>query len=158
MWSKLGIIPYIIIGPIFLVLGVGSLRQITNYWPFEAQNHLELVRQVATDQASNTDLIEVALPEMIVAFLLSAAFALIGLFLPLLYLINRRIQARPPDFLVICRQGLGIGLWVAVCLYLQMNRVLSIAVALLLMVVFVLAEVIFQVRTQAQNSFELAES
>ncbi|MEM7797652.1 MAG: hypothetical protein AAF633_00560 [Chloroflexota bacterium] len=154
--NQFGIIPYLLVGVLFAYLGVASLQQVSNYWLFEPQANLDLVRSVAADQATNAELLEVALPEMLLAFLLSAALGLVGVTLPFLYLLNKRLsQGETPKFLVICRQALGIGLWVAICLYLQMNRVLGIAVAVLLAIVFILAEIVFQVRTQAERTLEL---
>jgi uncharacterized membrane protein (UPF0136 family) len=47
-----------------------------------------------------------------------------------------------------------VGLWVAFCIWLQMNRTLGLAVALLVAAVFVMFEFLIQVRTRAVQVLE----
>jgi hypothetical protein len=44
-----------------------------------------------------------------------------------------------------------IGFWVSFCLWLQMNRMLGVAVALLVAAVLILFEFIVQIRTRASQ-------
>jgi hypothetical protein len=56
-----------------------------------------------------------------------------GTSLPFLWLLNRRFRASypaPPK--VLLREGLFIGLYAATCLWLQLNRMLTLTLALLL--------------------------
>ncbi|NIM93225.1 MAG: hypothetical protein GTO18_05885 [Anaerolineales bacterium] len=70
-------------------------------------------------------------PRWLLFFLWTAAVT--GTSLPFLWLLNRRFRSKnpaPPK--VLLREGLFIGLFAATCLWLQLNRTLSLTLALLL--------------------------
>ena len=67
--KKLGILPWLIIGPLLAALAVGSLVRITNTWPFEPNLNRDLVRAIETESATAVDIMEVVIPESLVAFL-----------------------------------------------------------------------------------------
>lgn len=56
-----------------------------------------------------------------------------GTALPFLWLLNKRFHASTPAMpLVLLRRGLFVGLYAAVCIWLEMNRMLNLSLALLL--------------------------
>lgn len=56
-----------------------------------------------------------------------------GTSLPFLWLLNRRFRtSKPAPPQVLLREGLLIGLYAAICLWLQLNRMLNLTLALLL--------------------------
>jgi hypothetical protein len=70
-------------------------------------------------------------PRWLFIFLLTLAAT--GTALPIVYLLHRRFdRADPPPTRVLLRQGLWIGFLVVLCMWLQMNRTLSLQLALLL--------------------------
>ena len=76
--------------------------------------------------------------------------AVTGLVLPLAYYLNKRFgKGESSHFLVVVRQAMWLGIWVAACIWLQMNRTLGLGVALLVAAVLFTVEVLLQVRTRA---------
>lgn len=149
--DKLGALPALIIGIGFIALGVlGLERIVNNIWLFDVER-LDLVRAVAQDQAEAHSLLDAAYTDVIVAFLAAVAVIIIGFCLPLTYYLNKRFAPRNLKFFVVFRQSMWIGLWGAFCVWLQMNRALGLAVAVLVAAVFVLFEALLQVRTRATN-------
>lgn len=65
-------------------------------------------------------------------FFLFWTAAVIGTALPFLWLINRRFAAAPVPAPVLLRQAIWVGLFAGLCAWLQINRTLSLALALLL--------------------------
>jgi hypothetical protein len=136
---------------------------VDNWWPFDV-TRLDLVRAVGLNRADPAMLLEAANFEIIMAFLAAILVAFTGLAMPLAYLLNRRFlrsSTRPgkpeaPTFLVTLRQAMAVGFWVSFCVWLQMNRVLGIAVAGLVAVVLVMFELLLQVRTRAVDASELS--
>jgi hypothetical protein len=60
-------------------------------------------------------------------------FATTGTSLPFLWLLNRRFRSKSPASpQVLLREGVLIGLFASTCLWLQLNRMLSLTLALLL--------------------------
>lgn len=155
-WHRLGSLPAFLIGAGLLLLGLLALNYIVNnFWPIDV-GRLDLVRSSALGTADAPALLEAREGEILVAFLASLMVAVTGLSLPLVYYLNRRIQSgeTPPAFLAVVRQSLWIGLWVSFCVWLQMNRTLGIAVALLVAFVIFLFELLLQVRRRAERSGE----
>ena len=112
------------------------------------------IRVTAQQRVDAAMLLAAAKSDIIIAFLASVIVAVTGLALPLAYFFNKRIQPpemrhEPPPFLTIIRQALWVGLWVAFCLWLQMNRTLGLAVAALGAAVVILFEVVLQIRARA---------
>ncbi|MCA9981430.1 MAG: hypothetical protein KDD89_11365 [Anaerolineales bacterium] len=148
-WRKLGILPTLVVGLAFLAGGTAALYYLLNeIWLFEVER-LDLVRAVALDQADPLELLNAAYPEAIVAFLAAIALMVMGLFMPVAYVLNWRFNPRYRSLLAYVRQSFWVGLWFAFCVWLQMNRTLGVAVIALVAAVFVLIEVLFQVRTRA---------
>lgn len=162
--ERLGVFPFLLLGLTLFVLGLLSLNHIVdNWWPFDVQR-LDLVRDTALDQAEAALLLEAAETEIILAFLASVVVAATGLVLPLAFFLNKRF-GRPgndhtisPAFLVVLRQSMWVGAWVAFCVWLQMNRTLGLAVAGLVATVLALFEVLLQVRTRAAGANQSGET
>jgi hypothetical protein len=157
-WHRLGSLPFFLVGAALLALGLLALNHIVNnYWPVDVAR-LDLIRGSALGTADAPSLLEARNGEILVAFLASVMVAITGLVLPLVYYLNRRFQpaGAAPRFLTVLRQSLWIGLWVAFCAWLQMNRTFGVAVALLVAFVLFLFELLLQVRHRAERSSEAA--
>ena len=149
--QRLGIIPYLLLGLSLMVLGLLAMNHaIDNWWPFDVAR-LDLVRATALDQVDPAALMESANVDIVFAFLCAIIAATPGLALPIIYFLNRRFGDTSPQFLVVLRQSMWVGFWVSFCLFLQMNRMLGIAIALLVAAVLILFEFIVQVRTRASR-------
>ncbi len=151
---RLGVMPVLALSAGLIVLGALAVDRIVNtMWPFDV-TRIELVRATAQQRVDAAMLLAAARSDIIIAFLASVIVAMTGLALPLAYFFNKRIQPpemrhEPPPFLTIIRQALWVGLWVAFCLWLQMNRTLGLAVAALGAAVMILFEVVLQIRARA---------
>ena len=129
---------------------------VNNFWPIRAQQRLDLVREATTDTATAARLLEAAQVDILFVFFLLVAMTIAGIFLPLVYYLNKRFnEGRLQPTLVLLRQAFWVGLWVAFCLWLQMNRTFGIAVAVLVVGVLVLFEVLLQVRQRAGAQGEI---
>ena len=153
MYETLGVIPYLILGCGLLLLGMMAMNHIVdNWWPFDVQR-LDLVRATALDQVDPASLMDSANTEIIFAFLSAVLVTATGLALPVAYFLNWRFgtsQGGPaPHFLVVLRQAMWAGFWVSFCMWLQMNRLLGFAVAILVAGVLILLELLLQIRTRA---------
>lgn len=151
--TRLGVIPSLLFGISLLGLGILALNHIVdNWWPFDVER-LDLIRDTATGTIDAPTLLAAANNEIIFAFLGAVLIAITGLVLPLVFFLNRRFGNHPqaPGFLLTLRQAMWVGMWVAFCLWLQMNRSLGIAVAALVAVVLILFEFLLQVRTRAAS-------
>ena len=148
--SRLSVVPYLIIGVALLLLGLLAINHIMdNLWPIDV-TRLDLIRDVARDQADATKLLRSANSEIVVAFLASVLVAATGLSLPLAYYMNKRFGgSQSHSFLVVLSQAMWVGIWIAFCTWLQMNRTFGIGVALLVAAVLVTLEVLLQIRTRA---------
>lgn len=150
---RLGIIPYLILGLALLALGLLTINYIMdNWWPFDV-SRLDLVRATALDQVDPASLMDAANSEIIFAFLSAVLVAATGIAMPIAYFLNWRfdsLRGGPSlHFLVILRQSMWVGFWVSFCFWLQMNRTLGIAVAILVAAVLVLFEFLLQIRARA---------
>lgn len=154
---RLVTIPFLAIGAGLAAAGLMAINYIVNsYWPIQAQQRLDLVREAANDTASAARLLEAAQIDILFVFFLLIAVTVAGIFLPLVYYLNKRfrhgrLEATP----VIFRQAFWVGLFAAFCLWLQMNRTFGLAVAFLVIGVLVLFEVLLQVRSRAGLHGEL---
>ncbi|HSM58575.1 MAG TPA: hypothetical protein VK879_20645 [Candidatus Sulfomarinibacteraceae bacterium] len=151
--DRLGILPFLLLGGGLFVLGLMATNHIANnFWPFDVAR-LDLVRGAALDTVDATSIMEAINTDIMLAFLAGVMVATTGLTLPIAYYANRRFgpEAGAPSFLIVVRQALLVGLWLAFCIWLQMNRSLGIAVATLVAVVLVLFEILLQVRTRASS-------
>lgn len=151
--KRLGILPTLLLASGLVVLGVLALNHIVNtMWPFDV-TRLELVRATAQQRVDAAMLLAAADNDVIIAFLASIVVTVTGLALPVAYFMNRRFnplyKSTPPPTLVTIRQSVWVGLLVAFSIWLQMNRTFGIAVAALVAVIFVLFELLLQLRSQA---------
>lgn len=158
IWHRLGSLPFFLLGVGLLVFGLLAMNYIVNnFWPIDV-GRLDLIRSSALGTADAPALLEAREGEILLAFLASLMASVTGLVLPLVYYLNRRIQPGgvAPTFVTVVRQSLWVGLWVAFCAWLQMNRTLGVAVALLVAFVLFLLELLLQVRRRAERSSEAA--
>lgn len=159
--DRFGFISALILGALLLVIGLLAMEYIVNnWWPIDI-NRLDLVRAAAQDRADAASLLEAANFEIILVFLATVLTAVTGLVLPISYLLNRRFaaytdrrfgQMEASRLLVALRQSMATGVWVAFCLWLQMNRSFGLAVALLVAVVLILFEILLQIRSRAAQA------
>ncbi|UCG25493.1 MAG: hypothetical protein JSW55_05750 [Chloroflexota bacterium] len=150
LFTRMGIFPYLVLGFGLLLLGLLALNHVTaNLWPIDV-GRLDLIRSTALDRAEATTLLRSANLEIVFAFLAALLVTVTGLALPIAYILNRRFGRSPSSsLLVVLRQAMWVGLWVAFCAWLQMHRSLGLGVALLSAIVLVVVEMLLQVRTRA---------
>lgn len=152
--NRLGIFPYFLLGAGLLVLGLlASNHIVNNFWPFDV-TRLDLVRASAMDEANAPAMLDAANGQIILAFLASVTVAVTGVALPIVYYANVRFDrgnGGSPPALVVVRQALWVGVWFAFCTWLQMNRSLGFAVAILVAVVLAAFELLLQVRRRATS-------
>lgn len=151
--NRLGVFPYLLLGAGLLVLGLLATNHIVNsFWPFDV-TRLDLVRDAALDRANASAMLDAANGQIVSAFLASVMVAATGLTLPLTYYANLRFDPAPgaPSMFVVVRQALLLGLWLAFCLWLQMNRSLTPATALLVAAVVATFEILLQIRRRASS-------
>jgi hypothetical protein len=158
--QRLGVFPFLLLGAGLFTVGLLAMSHIVdNWWPFDV-GRLDLIRATALDRADAAMLLEAADLEIVLALLATILVTATGLVLPLAFILNRRFgrtrpdgEVRPysPRLLVTLRQSMWVGVWVAFCVWLQMNRALGIAVAALVATVLILFELLLQVRTRASD-------
>jgi hypothetical protein len=152
--QRLGALPFLILGLGLAWLGIMALGYIVdNFWPFDVAR-LDLVRATGLGRADAMMILQAANGEILIAFLAGVLTTTTGLILPLVYYLNRRFGAGFPPYLVVLRQSIWVGLWIAFCVWLQMNRTLGVAVALLVAAVFLMFEFLLQVRSRAAQVTE----
>ena len=159
--ERIGFISALVLGGLLLLIGLLAMEfVINNWWPIDI-NRLDLVRAAAAGRADAVSLLEAANLEIILVFLATVLTAVTGVALPLSYLLNRRFSAftdkrfgkvESSRLLVALRQAMAVGIWVAFCLWLQMNRSFGLAVALLVAAVLVLFEVLLQIRSRTAQT------
>ena len=138
---------------LFLLGALAVDRIINTMWVFDV-TRIDLARAVVQQRADAPALLAAANNEVLVAFLASIVVAVTGLVMVPMYYVNKRFNPpgfrdQPPVFLSVIRQSLFVGLWAAFCVWLQMNRTLGVAVALLAAAVLVLFELVLQIRARA---------
>jgi hypothetical protein len=147
--TRLGLLPSLVLGFCLVVLGLMAMNHIVDqWWPFDV-TRLDLVRATAIDRLDPTSVMQAANKEIIFAFLAAVLLTTTGLALPLTDYLNRRFGSSPAHFLVILRQAMWFGFWVAFCMWLQVNRMMGLAIAILVGAVLILFEFLLQVRTRA---------
>lgn len=157
--KQLNVIPFLVIGVGLLLIGLLSVNHIVNnLWPIDVAR-LDLLRETALYEAEVTQLLQASNAEIVVAFLAAVAVAITGLALPLAYYLNKRFgQAPTQNFFVVLRQAMWVGIWFAVCTWLQMNRSLSWGVAILVAIVPATFEILLQIRARADEIASQPES
>jgi hypothetical protein len=84
-------------------------------------------------------------------FFFLAVLALTGTALPVVAFLNRRFPSTPPPTTsVVLRQSLWVGIYLPTLAWLQIGRVLNIALVLLLALGFVLIEWLLRLREKSQ--------
>jgi hypothetical protein len=148
--ERMGVFFFLLLGVGLTILGLLALNHVVdNFWPIDT-TRLDLVRSTALGRADATALLRAANPEMLLAFLASVIMVVAGLVLPVAYFLNERFGPGPSSsFLVVLRQAMWVGIWFAFCIWLQMNRTFGLGVAVLAAVVFVIIEVMLQIRARA---------
>lgn len=156
LWQRFGSILSVLVGVALVALGLLALNHIVNnYWPIDVAR-LDLVRAAALGTADAPALLDAANTEIVLAFLAAIVVAASGLILPLAYLLNRRLRAagQTPAFFEVLRQAMWVGVWLSFCVWLQMNRTLGLAIALLVAIVLFMFELLLQVRQRAGHGQE----
>lgn len=84
-------------------------------------------------------------------FFFLGVLALTGSFLPVVAFLNRRFPSTPPPTpVIILRQSLWVGIYGPTLAWLQIGRVLSPLLALLLAIGFILVEWLLRMREKSQ--------
>lgn len=151
--ERLGVWPALILGIALAILGGLALNHIVdNWWPIDVAR-LDLIRQAALGRADAPSLLAAANYEILAAFLTALLVAVTGVFLPLTHFLNKRFGQDTiyPPLLVALRQAMWIGMWGTFCVWLQMNRTFGLGIAGLVAAVFVLAEILLQLRTEVSR-------
>lgn len=151
---RLGVVPVLLLSAGLFLLGVLAVDRIVNtMWLFDV-SQIDLARAVVQQRADAPTLLAAANNEVLVAFLASIIVAVTGLVMVPMYYVNKRFNPpgfrdEPPVFLSVLRQSMFFGFWAAFCVWLQMNRTLGLAVALLAGAVLILFELVLQIRERA---------
>lgn len=151
---RLGVVPVLLLSAGLFLLGALAIDRIINtMWLFDV-TRIDLARAIVQQRADAPAILAAANDEVLIAFLASIVVAATGLAMVPLYYVNKRFNPpgfrdQPPVFLSVLRQSLFVGLWAAFCVWLQMNRTLGVAVALLAAAVLVLLELVLQIRARA---------
>jgi membrane-associated HD superfamily phosphohydrolase len=151
---RLGVVPVLLLSVGLFLLGVLAVDRIVNtMWLFDV-SQIDLARAVVQQRADAPTLLGAANNEVLVAFLASIIVAVTGLVMVPMYYVNKRFNPpgfrdEPPVFLSVLRQSMFFGFWAAFCVWLQMNRTLGLAVALLAGAVLILFELVLQIRERA---------
>jgi hypothetical protein len=156
--GRLGVMPLLLLGGGLFVIGLlAGQHIINNWWPFDV-SRLDLVRATALDRVDSTAILEAANFDIILAFLAVIMVTVTGLTLPLVFILNRRFLRGKspfgianPSFVITLRQSMWVGLWTTFCIWLQMNRLLSAALAVLVAVVLIMFELLLHIRTRAAD-------
>jgi len=91
-------------------------------------------------------------------FFFLSVLALTGTVLPVVAFLNLRFPSSPPPTAgVVLRQAIWVGIYIPTLAWLQISRVLSLALALLLALGFVLIEWLLRLREKSQWKPETKE-
>jgi hypothetical protein len=84
-------------------------------------------------------------------FFFLTVVALTGTALPITYFLNRRFPSDPPaDPIIIIRQAIWVGVYGSALTWLQLGRMVSTTVAVVLALVFILIEGVLRIRERAR--------
>jgi hypothetical protein len=156
LFRRLGVVPILFLSLGLFALGALAVDRVVNtMWLFDVER-IDLARLTVQERVDAGTLLAAARSEVLLAFMASVVVAVSGLAMVPIYYLNKRLtpaerRDRPPIFLAVLRQSLFAGLWVAFCLWLQMNRTFGIAAALLAAAVLVLFELVLQIRERAST-------
>jgi hypothetical protein len=91
-------------------------------------------------------------------FFFLSVLALTGTVLPVIAFLNKRFPSQPPPTAgVVLRQAIWVGIYLPTLAWLQIGRVLSVALVLLLALGFVLVEWLLRLREKSQWKPEAKE-
>ena len=151
--KRFGIWLILLVSLLLAGVGVWFINElINNVWivPIDSPDFNAVRRSVMIGTADASVIMNAADRSMLAVFIGCMIVIGTGLALPVVYLVNRRMEltrrAPLPSFGVLMRQAFWFGVWLGFCVWLQMGRTFGLPVALLLAVVFVLFEVLFHVR------------
>ncbi len=160
--DRYGILPMLAGCGLMILLGLASMNWlVNNIWlvPTGNEAFVELRRAVAEGRADANALIAASDYGLIVLFLIAVWIVAFGLCLPLVYFVNRRIRLTrrlaAASTVVLLRQTAWLGLWLALCVLLQMNRLFNMPVAIMIFLTFGLIETLLIVR---KKSAEVVQS
>lgn len=154
LFRRLGVVPVLLLSLGFFALGALAVDRVVNtMWLFDV-SRIELARATVQQRVDAGTLLASANSEVLLAFMASVIVAVTGLVMVPVYYVNKRLsppelRGQPPIFLAVLRQSMFVGLWVAFCIWLQMNRTFGLAVALLAAAVLILFELVLQIRERA---------
>lgn len=146
MIHKLGIIPSVILGGIFAIVGAWFCNLLVNYTWLVPVGHPQfdpITRNTVLGIEKSENILQAADWTLIVMFLGGIGVFAMGVFMPIAYMINRRLhrlQPKPAGFLAILRQSFWWGIVAVVAVWLQINRSLWIPLILLVAGLFILLE------------------
>jgi hypothetical protein len=84
-------------------------------------------------------------------FFFLTVFAITGTFLPGVAFINRRFPSQPaPTYSVILREAILVAIYISTLIWLQLGRVLTLSLVLLLAFGLVLVEILIRLREKAR--------
>lgn len=150
---RLGAIPAFFFGLAFVVIGGVLLRTVVNNTWLVPTDHIQfndLRRKVVLGGVDRGELISAADTTLILIFLFAVLLLFMGLFMPLIYYINRRLQVENSVALqIVVRQALWVGLWVVFSVWLRMHRAFGLAIALLTATIFVMFEGLLLLRARS---------
>lgn len=159
--DRFGILPLLALCTLLIVLGLAAMNWlINNVWlvPTGNEAFTELRRAVAEGRADANALIAASDYGLIVLFLIAVWVVGFGLALPFVYFVNRRIrlarkiaEARTG---VLLRETAWFGLWSAICVLLQMNRLFNIPVAMMVLTTFCLIEALLLIRKKSAETLQ----
>ena len=157
--NRLGIFPVLLVGALFIIVGGTLLMNImNNTWLVSPDNpaFIELQRRTADGTVDGPLLYQNSDGSLITTFLVGVMIVGMGATLPIAFLVNRRIRSvgewGPVSYPVLIRQGLWAGIWLAICIWLQMSRTLSIPIALLILAIFMLIEAFIMIRQRSAET------
>jgi hypothetical protein len=153
--KRLGVFPLLIIGAGLTVIGLTALQYLVDKWWLFGEERADLAREALLGTIDAPTLVSAANTELIFAYLALIVITVGGAFLPAAYLVNRRFdhfadqrfgQNRTAPYLIAIRQAMSIGILVSFCVWLQMNRMLGVAVVLLVTAVLLMFELLLQIQ------------
>ncbi|HSH01214.1 MAG TPA: hypothetical protein VLL52_01760 [Anaerolineae bacterium] len=153
IWQKrLGVYPFFVVGSLLAVGGGFALYQLSNFvWLFDVEQRLDLLRAVPLGRTDPAALWDASLTPVVLTFLGAMLITVMGGVMPLVFYLNKRFgQSEVPGYILTIRQSFLIGFWVAICVLLQMNRTLGMAVAVLVGLVLIIFELLLQIRVWGQ--------
>lgn len=163
--DRYGLMPMFVACGILILFALAFLNwMINNVWlvPTGAEAFVDLRRAVAEGRADANALLAASDYGLIVLFLIAVTIIGFGASLPFVYFVNRRIritrQLAEARIGVLLRQALWVGLWCALCVLLQMNRLLTLPIGFMVLLMFGLIEMFILVRKKSAETLASVDS